>query len=638
MTKTTLRGQLTRASVMTALVALLLNAALILAYEFDRARGELVDDLRTQAVILARSVEPALVFNDPEAALRQLSSLHDRQDIIAATVIGPDDKPFARYVGPSAGPDAESMPFPALAGRAYRYEGHLIELAHDVEHDGERVGTVQLLARHDLLRRISTYAAIEAAVLAVSLGFALLVFGRLQEAITAPIGRIVRVAQDVVDRHDWHLRAPSADNEEIAVLSEAFNRMLQEVEAATAELRREMAVRLHAEDELRAADRKKDEFLATLAHEIRNPLAPMMNAISLMRRDDARPALRERSLEILDRQMRHVVRLIDDLLDVSRITTGKLSLHMENVDLVPVVRASLELIEPVVRSRQLQVQADLPDEPCVLVGDAARLLQVFSNLLTNACRYTPPGGRISVTLRRRGEQIDTHVSDTGVGIEPAMQERIFDLFEQGDKTLERGNTGLGIGLTLARQLVRLHGGTIEVTSRGIGQGSTFTVVLPAPVGAVTPSEAPVEPAAPQRGPLRVLLADDNVDFADSLQEVLQAVGLDVTTVHDGRSALATALLSVPDAAILDIGMPGLNGYELARALRANASTASLPLIAVSGWGQPNDKQLAAQAGFDRHFVKPVAPDVLLETLTSLSASNPGEPAAIGHGGGSDHSR
>jgi signal transduction histidine kinase/ActR/RegA family two-component response regulator len=618
MTRPTLRGQLTRASVMTALVALLLNAALILAYEFDRARGELVDDLRTQAVILARSVEPALVFNDPEAAQRQLSSLRGKQDIIAAAVIGPDDRPFARYVGPGAGSEAAAMPFPALSGRAYRYEGHLLELAHDVEHDGERVGTVQLLARHDLLRRLSTYAAIEAAVLAVSLAFALLVFGRLQEAITAPIGRIVRVAQNVVDRRDWHLRAPMADNEEIAVLSEAFNRMLQEVEDATAELRREMAVRLHAEEELRAADRKKDEFLATLAHEIRNPLAPMMNAISLMRRDEARPALRERSLEILDRQMRHVVRLIDDLLDVSRITTGKLSLHMENVDLVFVVRTSLELTEPTVRARQLQVHASFPDEPCVLVGDAARLLQVFSNLLTNACRYTPAGGRISVALQRLGEQVEVDVSDTGVGIEPEMHERIFDLFEQGDKTLERGNTGLGIGLTLARQLVRLHGGTIRVASRGIGQGSTFTVVLPVPAGAVMAPEAPAAAETLQRRPLRVLLADDNVDFADSLQEVLQACGLAVTTVHDGRSALASAVESVPDAAILDIGMPGLNGYELARALRANASTASLPLIAVSGWGQENDKQLAAEAGFDRHFVKPVSPDVLLDTLAGLA--------------------
>jgi CheY-like chemotaxis protein len=394
--------------------------------------------------------------------------------------------------------------------------------------------------------------------------------------------------------------------------------MLQEVEDATAELRREMAVRLHAEEELRAADRKKDEFLATLAHEIRNPLAPMMNAISLMRRDEARPALRERSLEILDRQMRHVVRLIDDLLDVSRITTGKLSLHMENVDLVFVVRTSLELTEPTVRARQLQVHASFPDEPCVLVGDAARLLQVFSNLLTNACRYTPAGGRISVALQRLGEQVEVDVSDTGVGIEPEMHERIFDLFEQGDKTLERGNTGLGIGLTLARQLVRLHGGTIRVASRGIGQGSTFTVVLPVPAGAVMAPEAPAAAETLQRRPLRVLLADDNVDFADSLQEVLQACGLAVTTVHDGRSALASAVESVPDAAILDIGMPGLNGYELARALRANASTASLPLIAVSGWGQENDKQLAAEAGFDRHFVKPVSPDVLLDTLAGLA--------------------
>jgi len=371
--------------------------------------------------------------------------------------------------------------------------------------------------------------------------------------------------------------------------------MLAEMEANSAELGREVAERQRAEDGLRAADRRKDEFLATLAHEIRNPLAPMTNALSLLRREDVNPKLRDKALGILERQLRHVVRLIDDLLDVSRITTGKLSLQMAHVDLHLVLRTALELIEPSARARRLQLDAQVPVAACWVIGDSARLLQVFSNLLSNACRYTPEGGRICVSAERTDREVCVEVADTGVGIDPSMQERVFDLFEQGDKSLERGNTGLGIGLTLARQLVLLHGGSIGVASDGIGRGSTFSVRLPA--AAPGPSEVP-QPEQPSRCAgkpgLRVLIADDNVDFAESLQAAFEMVGMEISTATDGRSALAMAQARPPDIAILDIGMPGLNGYDLARALRADPVTTGIALFAVSGWGQASDKALAIQ--------------------------------------------
>ncbi len=616
MRRDTLRSRLTRTFMLTALAALAVNACLIVAYEFNRYREQAVDELHTQEIILAKALVPSLVFNDPDAAAQQLSSLAGRHDVRVAVVFSASGRPFAQYrvdAGDAAAAPTQN-PLPALGSR---FSGDDLELAYDIHHDGERVGTLYLRAEHDVLARISSYVAIQALVMALSLGLALLVFGRVQGRITAPIARIARVAHDVMAERDWRLRAPAADMQEITALVDAFNGMLAEMESNSAELGHEVAERQRAEDGLRAADRRKDEFLATLAHEIRNPLAPMMNALSLLRRDELSAPVREKALGILDRQLRHVVRLIDDLLDVSRITTGKLSLQMAHVDLHQVLRSALELIEPTARARRLQLDATIPATACWLIGDAARLLQVFSNLLSNACRYTPEGGRIDVQVDGRGHEARIDIRDTGVGIDPAMQERVFDLFEQGDKSLERGNTGLGIGLTLARQLVLLHGGSIGVASDGIGRGATFTVRLP--VAAVTPQPvaAPAaKQAAPSRVRARVLVADDNVDFAVSLQAALEAAGVDVHTVADGLAALSLARTMPFDVAILDIGMPGLNGYDLARALRGDPATAVVVLFAVSGWGQASDKDLASKAGFDQHFVKPVPPDVLLEAITA----------------------
>ena len=622
MSTSTLRSRLTRAFMLTALIALALNACLIVAYEFSRYRGEAVDELHTQEIILAKALIPSLVFNDPDAAAQQLASLEERRDILAAEVFGANGRPFAQYQRQSEGV-ASLPPRNPLPAPGSRFSGQSLEMAYDIFHDRERVGTLYLRARHDVLARLGSYAAIQALVMAASLGLALIVFGKVQGRIIAPIARVAQVAENVMAERDWKLRAPATDTREIGMLVDAFNGMLAEMEANAAELGREVAERQRAEEGLRAADRRKDEFLATLAHEIRNPLAPMMNALALLRREESPPDVRDRALGILDRQLRHVVRLIDDLLDVSRITTGKLSLQMSRVDLHQVLRSALELIEPASRARGLTIEAHLPAHPCWVIGDSARLLQVFSNLLSNACRYTPEGGSIQVSASRNARGASVDVVDTGVGIDASLQERVFELFEQGDKSLERGNTGLGIGLTLARQLVLLHGGAIRVASEGIGRGSTFTVELP--TIAATPDKAPERPPAPQATSLRglhILVADDNVDFAMSLQAVLEAAGIEVATAPDGLQALAAARARAPDIAILDIGMPGLNGYDLARALRADAATGAVVLFAVSGWGQAGDKDLAIKAGFDRHFVKPVAPEALLEAIgESIAAAS-----------------
>jgi len=625
-TAPTLRAQMTRASMVTTLVALLLSAGALLVYEFLSFRDAWVADLRTQADLIAQSSEAAVVFNDPKAARENLAVLRLRPHVRAAAIFLANGRRFAGF----SADDAVAPPSRAdtrLLAEGSRFAGSTIELAYPIEHDGELVGSVYMTAEHDVWTRAKTYAAILAAVTLASLGFAYVVFGRLQGAITGPLARMTRVARDVMERRDWSLRAPDSANRDISVLVQSFNGMLAEVESRTGELEREMVVRQQAEAELRVVDRKKDEFLATLAHELRNPLAPMTNAVALVRRGDLDRASHEKAIGILDRQLRHMVRLIDDLLDVSRIATGKLSLHMENIDLVATLRAALELAEPAATARKLHVASRLPEAPCPIVGDSARLLQVFSNLLNNACRYTPPGGRIDVETRTVDGNVEVTVRDTGVGVDPAMQQRIFDLFEQADKTLERGNAGLGIGLTLARQLVQLHGGDIGVFSEGIGRGSTFAVRLPLSRGDAV-GAAPAAPVAAELpAAMRIVLADDNVDFAESLEAILEMHGHDVAVFHDGESALEGIRRRPPDVAVLDIGMPGLNGYEVARRVRADPSTASLMLIAVTGWGQAADKQAAADAGFDRHLVKPLAPEVLLDVLASLPRSG-GRTAAV----------
>lgn len=621
MTGPTLRGQLTFASMATTLVALLLVAGALLGYELNTYRRAWVEDLHAQADLIARATAPALVFDDRKAATENLALLGSRHRIRAAAIYPVDGPPFAAY---RADPQ-QSVPAldPNAVGPSERFSGTTLEVVYPVEQDGKRIGSIFLRAEHDIGDRVIGYAAILAAVSVLSLLLAGLVFGRLQRVVTDPLARISEVAQRVMARRDWNLRAPPARNRDIAVLVDAFNGMLDEVKKATGELEHETLERRQAEARLQLADRRKDEFLATLAHELRNPLAPMANAATMIRlaNDDAQ--VRGKGVEILERQLRHIVRLIDDLLDVSRITTGKLSLQIENLDLVQVLHAAVEIAQPVFAERSLSLETGIPDGRCMVRGDSARLLQVLSNLLGNAARYTPPGGRVRLAMRALPDAFEIDVADNGIGIAREMQQRVFELFEQADKSLERGNTGLGIGLTLARQLVELHGGDIRLHSGGIGQGSTFTVRLPR---AQHPDEPPGKPQPeldrPAR-PLDVVLADDNVDFAWSLSELLGSAGHRVRVVHDGVDALQATRTAPPDVAILDIGMPRMNGYEVARLVKTQVGV-PVVLVALTGWGQVGDREAASRAGFDHHLVKPVVPQELLALLAALAERAPGK--------------
>ena len=388
---------------------------------------------------------------------------------------------------------------------------------------------------------------------------------------------------------------------------------------------RDQTDKQRAEDALRQADRRKDEFLAMLGHELRNPLAPIRNALFLMKLRGSRdPADAERLRAMMDRQITHIARLVDDLLDVSRITQGKFELRTEAVDVRETVANALDGVRPFVDERQLLLDVSVPDRPVWVRADPVRLEQVFANLLHNAAKYTEPGGRVSLAAVPSGvrsqesgvsEVVEIRVADSGIGIRPELIDRIFDMFTQGDRVSGRLKEGLGLGLTLVKTLVEMHGGTVTAASDGPGRGATFTVRLPAAAGPAGEPAAAAAPAAPAR-PLRVLVVDDNKDAADSLQMVLeQQGGHAVRVAYDGPAGVAAAREFQPDLALLDIGLPkGMDGYEVARRLRALPGLDRLPVVALTGYGRNEDRVRSGQAGFTAHLVKPVDPAELRNLL------------------------
>ncbi len=375
------------------------------------------------------------------------------------------------------------------------------------------------------------------------------------------------------------------------------------------------------EDALRDADRRKDEFLAMLAHELRNPLAPIRNALQLLQMPGVTAATAGKARSMMERQVQHLVRLVDDLMDVSRIMRGKIELRTGPVELAGVVARAVEIARPAVDAGGHDLAVDLPAGPVVLDADAVRLAQVFANLLANAARYTETAGRIRLTAERLGGEVVVRVADTGVGIAPDVLPRVFDPFFQAERTHKHPQGGLGVGLTLVKRLVELHGGTADAYSDGPGRGSEFVVRLP--VAALAGD--PVRPAAGEPGPggttrLRVLVVDDNVDAADSLAMVLRAWGHDVRTAHDGPTALDVVGHFQADVVLLDIGMPGMTGHDVARRLRERPEYRTAFLAAMTGYGADDDRRRSREAGMDRHLVKPVEPDALLRLLADARPS------------------
>lgn len=373
---------------------------------------------------------------------------------------------------------------------------------------------------------------------------------------------------------------------------------------------------------LKEADKHKDEFLATLAHELRNPLAPIRNGLQILRMNPA-GASAEEVRAMMDRQLSHMVRLIDDLLDVSRVSQGKIELRSEKITMDSAVQAAIEASKPLIELNNHQLDVSLEAEPLWVEADLTRVAQIISNLLNNAAKYSPNPGKIALKTRKNGPKVVISVQDSGLGIPKEMLPRVFDLFTQVDRNMDRAQGGLGIGLALVQQLVAMHGGTITAESEGEGKGSTFTVTLPLVEAGVEAavSAQPTEEQAAQ--PLRVLVVDDNVASAKTTGWMLEMIGHEPTLAHDGEEALVAARNMRPDVILLDIGLPGMDGYEVCRTLRQDPAFAKTMLIAQTGWGQAKDKAMAKEAGFDHHLVKPVDFDEFSSLLQNAQALHVG---------------
>ena len=416
--------------------------------------------------------------------------------------------------------------------------------------------------------------------------------------------------------------SPIRDASGVIVGASKIARDITEKKAAEEAQERTIAELRRAEEALREADRRKDEFLAVLAHELRNPLAPIRYAVALARKGGAE-GRRPQAQAIIERQVEHMSRLLDDLLDVSRITRGTLILRPSSVDLAAAVSAAQESARPLIEAKGHTLVLKLPEKPIRLVADPVRLAQVLANILINAAKYTDAGGRIELEAGREGHDLRVAIRDNGIGISEQMMPRMFTLFAQAAPALERSEGGLGIGLSLVRGLVELHGGSVSAHSKGVGHGSEFVVRLPiGNAAAPEPADAPLkQPRAPIE-PLRLLVADDNCDSAATCAALLEASGHEVSVAHSGREAFDLACRLEPDALLLDIGMPELNGYQLAQRIRGTGWGRSAMLIAVTGWGQEEDKRRALAAGFDRHLTKPIDPEGLDSVLRQAAARPP----------------
>jgi signal transduction histidine kinase/ActR/RegA family two-component response regulator len=592
------RHKLMAVTVRTTAIALFLAAVAMALVDMTAYRNSWAAQLSTEAGILGLATGPALAFDDRAAAQRSLGALRAHVAVLAAALYSPDGALYASYV--KVGQPAPPARLPGSPD-SMRMSRDDVRLTQPITQNGEPLGTIYLRARFDMLPRILTYLAIIALVTVLGGIASLILSTPLQRAISTPLDSMTRVASRVVDERDYSQRAIKSANDEIGLVVDAFNRMLDEVQLRTRALETSDAA-------LRDADRRKDEFLATLAHELRNPLAPIRTAAELLRQSAADDRQREWAREVITRQVKRMGLLLNDLLDVSRITRQRLVLKKESVSLSAVLSTAIETARPLIDTKQHSLQVSLPSESVELDADSLRLSQAISNLLHNAAKYTDAGGVIRVSAEATAGELRIAISDSGIGFDPAVGPALFEMFAQIHSPIDRTEGGLGIGLALVKGLVSLHGGTVEAVSAGVGQGSTFTIRLPgARTSAPKSRDDDSGPAlqTSNASSCSILIADDNVDAAESLALIMRMWNHDVCVAQTGSAALEIALRDRPDVCILDIGMPGMNGYEVARRIRSQPWGSDTVLFAVTGWGQSQDVERAKSAGFNAHMTKPV---------------------------------
>ena len=542
---------------------------------FHRLIGELASDFAFHARIES---DAKIVIDSATSGLQvllgyTLDDLHARPGL---ALIHPDDRTDIQDALSRAGAGAE------VDGetRVIAKDGRLVHVAY----------------------RAHSEMAPDGAIAGVLGAFRDITFQKQQEA--ALTNERQRLLVDIAKRQEIEAQLRQAKEE--------AERRADEAEEARAAVK-DREHRLHYEAQL------KDEFLATLAHELRNPLAPLRNVAAILRMEQLSGTGRH-ATGVMERQISQLVRLIDDLMDVSRITRGQLTLRKERVDLRSIIESAVETAQPQLTSAGVTLTLEIPEVPLMLDADSTRISQVVLNLLTNAAKFTPSGGHVSVIVQPQTDRVSVKVKDTGVGIAPEDQEKVFGMFVQLNRDMRRSQTGLGIGLTLVKQMTEMHGGVVAVWSAGTGHGSEFTITLPLAV--TVDGEADRDRAEPaSRAMLRILVADDSQDGADSLAFLLKAAGHEVFTAYEGRTAIQLAEQHRPDAVLLDIGMPEVSGYDVARAIRREAWGRPMRLIALTGWGQAEHRRRSIEVGFDDHLVKPVEL-ALLESVLQFGSPSP----------------
>ena len=739
----TIRGKLVAVMVMTTGTALLVTGIFLAIYALNSYRSSWRADLGTEASILALSTGPALAFDDQQAATRNLSALQARSEIGVAALYDAHGNLYAQFRR-----SGENFPASRLTLSGNRVTGRTVEFTQPLVWNGEHLGTLYLRAHYELGPRLLAYSGIIVLAAALGMTVALLLATALQRVVTEPLDEVVRVARQVQSGRDYSTRARHSTHDELAVVIDAVNSMLDEIQARTLAQERGNAAlqeserlyraigesmkygvwvcdaagrnvyasesflnlvgltqaqcadlnwgtvlhpddraatiaawedcvrrggawyrehrckgidgRYHAilaqgvpirndggsitgwagfnldihrlkdtETQLREANRRKDEFLATLAHELRNPLAPIRHAVRFLQAPGVSDEKRQWGREVIARQVDRMALLLDDLLEISRITRGRLELSRSNVALDQLVTQAVETARPLLDSKHHTLVIDLPPQPVELHVDPLRASQALGNVLTNAAKYTDAGGRVELSASVDGLSLAIVVRDSGIGLTAGSIPGLFEMFSQVDSISERTEGGLGIGLALVKGLMDLHGGSVTVASQGLGHGSTFTlrfpgVVLPGPSS--KPADTGVQTSSVSRAHARVLVVDDNQDAADSLVQLLALAGHEVSVAYSGQQGLDLSREQQPQVMILDIGMPFPNGHEVARRVREQDWGRRALLVAVTGWGQEADRVKTRDSGFNHHLTKPIDIDEL-ERLIEDFMSTPAQQDA-----------
>jgi signal transduction histidine kinase/ActR/RegA family two-component response regulator len=643
---TSLRRQLALKAVITSGLAVVLLSAAFLAYDLGSFQDALVRRLAAEAEIVGLNSVSAMLFEDLDSANDTLAGLKADTTVKAAAIYDADGRRFATYLREVASPEPQPLPssLSGVTGPTVNNEHDRLTLSRPIHFDGKLVGTV--LVRADLSERDALLRRYAGIALSVGLGvfaLAVLLSLRVQQMIMRPIVGLAETARAVSERKDYSVRAEAARVDELGPLVTTFNEMLENIQRRDARLQEASATLKRTVDErtvlyrhAREANRLKDEFLATLSHELRTPLGAIVGWTAVLAEGKADPDTKRKAILAIERNARAQTKLIEDILDVSRIVSGKIRLSVGPVDLAAVIQHAVDAVRPAADASEIQLLLVLDASAGQVVGDPDRLQQVFSNLLSNAIKFTPRGGRVHVQLWKPNSHAEVIVKDTGAGIPSEFLPHVFDRFRQADASSTRAHGGLGLGLAIVRHVVELHGGSVDVASEGEGKGATFSVRLPlVPVSgaqaAPSPGTTAIAASAVSLAGVSVLVVDDDLDSRELVAISLTRCGADVRSVPSAQAALDAIAERPPDVLLSDIEMPGEDGYALIERIRALPPERGgrVPAAALTAYARAEDKLNALQRGFQMHLAKPIGAAELATVVASLAGRTAGPPAAGG---------